>query len=215
VTGSSSGFEVNETRAQTEAELLRVWSRLEPYATWNSSQSSPPGIVTPEDRNVLELWLNLFAEEIDLVRRARNTVSHALAAPDEQIEGTLEVGKKLWDLLQDRLQEVRQPRVTQWLFQLHRSGRPWDKRADEVDWAATAVGNPVQFEAVQFGHGAWYARGPVAVVAAEDLDDPAWTVSRSQGGIPLMTGRVDHALVKGQTFALPVTDGIVGGVAWP
>lgn len=108
-----------------------------------------------------------------------------------------------------------EPEVREYVFQLHRSGRPWDKRADEVDWAATAVGERVRFAAVHFGQGAWYAKGPVVVKAPEALSDAGWTVSPlgRVGDVPTITGNVGRALAEGEEFALPVTDVIVGGIA--
>jgi hypothetical protein len=103
--------------------------------------------------------------------------------------------------------------LRKYVFRLHRAGRPWDKRPDEVDWDAAAVGSPVRFRAVQFGTSAWYARGPVTVTAAENLEKPAWTVWPADAveESPTMTGDVGHALAKGDEFALPVTGVIVGG----
>lgn len=104
--------------------------------------------------------------------------------------------------------------LTEYVFRLHRSGRPWDERPDEVDWKATAVGSPVGFRAVQFGTSAWYAPGPVTITAPEDLENPAWTVWRADAveKSPTMTGDVGHPLAKGDEFALPVTGVMVGGV---
>jgi len=104
-----------------------------------------------------------------------------------------------------------EPEVNEFVLRLHRSGRPWDKRADEVDWDETAVGRPVPFGAVQFGTSAWYATGPVTITATEPLTEPAWTVSRP-GETPTIIGDVGHALAEGETFTLPVTDVIIGGV---
>ena len=87
-------------------------------------------------------------------------------------------------------------------------------RPDEVDWAATQVGAPVPFHAVQFGRSAWYADGPVTLVASEGLERPAWTVwpgdEPAEG--PTMTGEVGHPLAAGESFDLPATGVIVGGV---
>lgn len=109
---------------------------------------------------------------------------------------------------------VPAPEYRIYSFQLHRSGRPWHMRPDEVDWAATQVGGPVSFQAVQFGRSAWYAQGPVTVVAAGALDSPAWTVwpAHEPAEGPAMTGEVGHALAAGDSFDLPVTGMIIGGV---
>lgn len=104
--------------------------------------------------------------------------------------------------------------LTEYVFQLHISGRPWDKSAEEVDWVTTAVGAPVHFIAIQFGQSAWYAKGPITVRAAAALDDPGWTVSLAdRDGAPIMIGTVGRPLAQGEAFTLPVTDIIVGGVS--
>jgi hypothetical protein len=209
----SSG-EVGPDRAAIEAALTRIWALLEPYAEWRSGMSRPVGIRSRDEEQLLEIWSELFADEIDVVRRGRNTVSHSYDVTDDVLKGALEIGQRLWELLQARLTEVRhRPTESEWLFQLHSEGRPWDKRADEVEWSASAVGTPVRFIAVQVGVSGWYAKGPVTITAPRDLEDPAWTVSRgSDYRVPIMTGRVGRNLAKGDTFDLPVTDGIVGNV---
>jgi hypothetical protein len=107
--------------------------------------------------------------------------------------------------------------LREYVFRLHRSGRPWDTRPDEVDWEVTAVGSPVRFKAVHFGNSAWYAPGAVTITAPEDLENPAWTVWPVDAveESPTMTGDVGHALTKGDEFVLPVTGVIVGGVPRP
>ena len=107
---------------------------------------------------------------------------------------------------------LKKPEVREYIFRLHRSGRPWDKRGDEVDWDSIAVGAPVRFTAVQFGQSAWYAQGPVTVRALESFEDAGWTVSADTAEVPVLVGNVGRPLTKGEEFALPVTDTIVGGV---
>lgn len=111
---------------------------------------------------------------------------------------------------------VDEPQIRRYYFRLHRSGRPWDKRADEVDWDETAIGDAVLFDAFHFGVSAWYARGPVTIAAPEDVPDGAWSVSTgAQDEPPLMVGKIGRPLSAGDEFALPVSDVIVGGVARP
>lgn len=106
----------------------------------------------------------------------------------------------------------RLPEQREYVFQLHRSGRPWNKRPDEVDWNATAVGRPERFVAVQFGVSAWYARGPVTVTAPEAIEAPAWTVRATDETTPTMSGEVGHRLGAGERFDLPVTGMLVGAI---
>jgi hypothetical protein len=108
--------------------------------------------------------------------------------------------------------QAQESEVREYIFRLHRSGPPWGKRADEVDWDANAVGEAVGFSAVLFGQGAWYATGPVVVKAAEALDDAGWTVSTGVGQVPTIVGNVGRRLNQGEEFALPVTGTIVAGI---
>lgn len=100
--------------------------------------------------------------------------------------------------------------MREYVLQLHRSGMPWGKRADEVDWDETAVGEPVTFQAVHFGEGGWSALGPVSVAAAEALPDAAWSISAGARNAPLMVGYVGRPLAEGEEFCRPV--GTVIGV---
>ena len=65
--------------------------------------------------------------------------------------------------------DARPGAAKEYLFQLHSSGLTGDERVDAVNWAGTAVGPPVRFNAVRFGESAWYASGPVSVKAREAL----------------------------------------------
>lgn len=105
-----------------------------------------------------------------------------------------------------------QPEVREYIFRLHRSGPPWGKRADEVDWDANAVGAPVRFNAALFGESGWYAQGPVTAKAPEALEEAGWTVTAAVGGVPTIVGKVGRPLAEGEEFALPVTDVIVAGI---
>lgn len=100
--------------------------------------------------------------------------------------------------------------VREYTFRLHRSGAPWGKRADEIDWDDTAVGEAVNFKALHFGQSAWSALAPVTTTAPEALPDAAWSVAAGIGDTPLFVGNVGHPLAKGEMFTLPVA--IVGGV---
>jgi hypothetical protein len=99
---------------------------------------------------------------------------------------------------------MKEPEVREYVLRLHSAGMPWGKRADEVDWDETAVGDPVPFQAVHFGEGSWSALGPVAIAAAEALPDAAWTVSTGAGEAPLIVGYVGRPLAKGEEFHRPV-----------
>ena len=110
--------------------------------------------------------------------------------------------------------EVNEPENRIYTFRLHRSGRPWAKNVNEVDWSSTQVGSPVVFRAVQFGRSAWFTRGPVSATAPEDLEAPAWTVWTADEltDAPIFVGEVGHRLAEGETFDLPLTGVVNGGV---
>jgi hypothetical protein len=91
-------------------------------------------------------------------------------------------------------------------LRLHSSGRPWDVPAQDVDWDATAVGKPVQFEAVVIpAAGLWVPKGRVDIRSPVDLEMPTWTVRRSpQRRVPVAVGKVGWALAAGQSYSLPL-----------
>lgn len=43
-----------------------------------------------DEEQLLEMWSELFADEIDIVRRARNTVLHSYDVTDDVLMGALE-----------------------------------------------------------------------------------------------------------------------------
>jgi hypothetical protein len=105
------------------------------------------------------------------------------------------------------------PEWRAFVFRLHRTGRQWDQRADEVDWEESAVGTGAKFRAVLLGASGWYAPGPVTVTAEEDLDDPVWSVfAEGESKVPIMTGHVGGPLRQGEQYDLPVANEVVGGV---
>jgi hypothetical protein len=105
--------------------------------------------------------------------------------------------------------------VKEYIFRLHRSGPPWPKQWDEIDWDAIEVGEPVRFAARLFGNdlSGWQPIGPVEVKAPEVLDDAAWTVSVGRGEAPAKAGYVGRPLAAGEEFALPGSDQITVGVS--
>jgi hypothetical protein len=128
------------------------------------------------------------------------------------IVGLLFFGFIVW-LVTTSLYQSRDAGVAkQYFFQLHGSGPTGGSVMSAADWAALAVGDPVPFNAIQFGDSAWYASGPVVVKATKDLANAGWTVSTSKDKLPIIAGNVSHSLSKDEDFALPVTGIVIGCV---
>jgi hypothetical protein len=94
---------------------------------------------------------------------------------------------------------------------IHRKGRPWDMRADEVDWAATAVGSPRLVEAKGDGRGRWWLPGPLWVETPEALtSQAAWALFEVENQqVPIATGPIGHDLVAGGRFQVPLSGWMV------
>jgi len=111
-------------------------------------------------------------------------------------------------------------------YGLHRAGPGADEHDDhdeqwsQSDWAETAVGEPVVFQArADPASGLW--NGPLSPGASISppvvLDDPWWTVSLpGSSGRPLLAERVGHGLDIGEAFTLrPTAEGTwTSGVAF-
>jgi hypothetical protein len=101
------------------------------------------------------------------------------------------------------------PEIIECELRLH-SARPTTEAPGDptwADWAGTVVGEPVTFRAVAVtGDGAWNGPLPPGAEVSPPvaLDDPWWTVFLPDGrGVPVLAGRVGHALAIGDSFTLP------------
>ena len=101
---------VSPNRALAEAKLLRIWRGIEVWLKGFAEPTSsdvPPNVqavvVEPRGRAIVGEWIRLFAQEIDVVRRARNSISHAQPISDEDLETYLHYGSRLLGLLWRRL----------------------------------------------------------------------------------------------------------------
>lgn len=105
-------------------------------------------------------------------------------------------------------------RAATFTLRLHRTGWNHPERLDDVDWYASAVGNPVTFAALHSPMtGMWRPIDRIAITAPCALETPAWTVWTDLGGTPVrvMANYVGHSLAAGETYELP-RPGDYGGV---
>jgi hypothetical protein len=93
--------EHNAQRALSEVELIKVWEQIEEYLM--RAYREP-------NQEALRRWASIFGEEIDVVRRARNSVAHAFSISDSTLEEALLIGRRLIDLARKGLQEQEEPR---------------------------------------------------------------------------------------------------------
>jgi hypothetical protein len=66
-------------------------SRWMNFLAGGSSQS-------PDRQRVLRRWRSLFAEELDQVRRTRNSVVHGVDVSDQNLENAINIAQRLLDL---------------------------------------------------------------------------------------------------------------------
>jgi hypothetical protein len=107
------------------------------------------------------------------------------------------------------------PEIIECDLRLH-SAQPANKAPGELvceDWLATAVGNPVRFEAIAVvGRGAWGGPLPpgAEISPPVPLDDPWWSVFLpSSKGVPVVMGPVGRPLAIGDAFNLaPAEEGV-------
>ena len=102
--------EVSPNRAVAEAQLLRVWRTIELWLKAFAEPTSPDVpesiqliVSDPGGRAIVGEWIRLFAQEIDLVRRARNSISHAQPINDDDLQSYLQYGNRVLSLLVHRL----------------------------------------------------------------------------------------------------------------
>ena len=93
---------VGEEDASLRADLLAVWEEL------SSILQLTPGARRAERPNEYEIglarrqrFINLFGEELEVVRAARNAVAHARPVDTEALREAVEVGRKLLALARE------------------------------------------------------------------------------------------------------------------
>lgn len=63
--------------AQLASSLAEKWARLEPLVVAGQRRASPPSLdLTDAELDIVARWADLFQEEIEAVRRARNYITH-------------------------------------------------------------------------------------------------------------------------------------------
>lgn len=94
--------DVPPRRALAEAEILRLWRDLE---TWVRRAIEPEQLTFDHVHvtRVLDRWITLFADEIEFVRRSRNSVAHAEPLSDDTLEEAVQVGRRLLSLLRSKI----------------------------------------------------------------------------------------------------------------
>jgi hypothetical protein len=93
--------DIPPARAAAEAELLRLWRDLE---KWLHRASEPQLSFDDVDvARVLDRWVTLFKEEIDFVRRSRNSVAHAEPLSNDSLDEAVQIGRRLLALLSSKL----------------------------------------------------------------------------------------------------------------
>jgi len=89
-------------------ELIRLWDLLEPYTTIESATPSLPRNVVNNLAAVraVEQYVPLFAEELELVRRARNSEVHGNPLSPENRAEAVNAARQLWRILRQRLEQL-------------------------------------------------------------------------------------------------------------
>lgn len=106
---AEAAFSAGNEGSQLEREILDGWARLEPYVDVASGRAEPSAVgLDSADAEVVAQWGELFREEIEIVRRARNVVVHLpRTLPEDDLRQAKEFGTRLLDLLLNRLAATR------------------------------------------------------------------------------------------------------------
>ena len=97
-----------------EAELLRHWRDIEEWLSavidnpdYENVRLAVADVVEQEaGRRTVEFWASLFQEELDFVRRARNSVANASRIDDADVVEANLYARRLLALLRERLREL-------------------------------------------------------------------------------------------------------------
>lgn len=103
-------------RARKEAELIALWEDLRAYLallggqtnrieSWRTDAPNPSG--DPIVTSIVAEWRTGFAEQLNLVRAARNSVAHAVPISGQDLDTALTVGRKVLDALNGKLDQFR------------------------------------------------------------------------------------------------------------
>lgn len=107
------------TSAELKILLLDLWEDLAALRAWAAGERRPAGLRSVPSwvweepprkgeswQQVLRRWSSLFADELETVQAARNTVAHALAIHEEDLRAAVHVAGRL--LLYARLESPEQ-----------------------------------------------------------------------------------------------------------
>jgi hypothetical protein len=103
-------------RARKEAELISLWEDIRAYLglvggrSWRNDPSETlTPTPTPFVASIVAEWSATFADQINVVRAARNSVAHAVPVSNEDLDTALTVGRRTLDALDRRLGQFRDP----------------------------------------------------------------------------------------------------------
>jgi hypothetical protein len=102
-------------RARKEAELITVWEDLRAYLALIGGRPSRGASERPEPSaipivaSIISEFSTTFADQIDVVRAARNSVAHAVPISNQDLDTALALGQRLLEALSRRLDQFRNP----------------------------------------------------------------------------------------------------------
>jgi hypothetical protein len=103
-------------RARKEAELIALWEDLRSYLAVLGERSplgeawradTPPALLTPIVASVVAEWRTTFADQINVVRAARNSVTHAVPVSNDDLDTALTIGRQILNALSGKLDQYR------------------------------------------------------------------------------------------------------------
>lgn len=105
-------------RAMLEAQLLRTWRSAELWlkvaagrsladAADDDESGLATAAVTDEQlRELVDRWVVLFREELEVLRTTRNAIVHARTISDDDVRDAVHLGQQVIALLTRRLSEL-------------------------------------------------------------------------------------------------------------
>lgn len=113
--GGGSGEAQEERLAPSALALNIAWRRLEGVLSVLSGQTTDlfpedawiaDVARTPEGRDRLLRWINIYGGEVELVRMARNSAVHHEPIREENVRSATEGATRLVEILKDALRQI-------------------------------------------------------------------------------------------------------------